>query len=131
MRTTSKMMTISKMKMGSKRKTSLKWRHPKKWRQPQNKDNLNNGEEIQKEDDIVFCLYSTREAIVIKMSQKCGKSPKGGGVGVENQKVHNSKCRLFWDEGRGVWIFRFFLNLNDWNVAWILLYMGEILVRYG
>ena len=28
------------------------------------------------------------------------KVQKGGGVSAENQKVHNSKCRLFWDEDK-------------------------------
>ena len=37
-----------------------------------------------------------RGAVIIKNVPKLGKSPKGGGgVSVENQKVHNSKCRLF------------------------------------
>ena len=42
------------------------------------------------------------------MSRNCGKSQKeGGGVSAENQKVHNSKCRLLCDEG-GDLVFQIF-----------------------
>ena len=48
----------------------------------------------------------------MKNVTKSGKSPKGGGgVSDRNQKVHNSKCGLFYKRGGGH-IFIFFPNVN-------------------
>ena len=41
---------------------------------------------------------------------KKSKMGRGGGAGAKNQKVHNSKCRLFFDEGGGSELFQFFPN---------------------
>ena len=65
-----------------------------------------------------------------KGSSQNKKSKSGGGGGgsaPKNWKFHNSKCRLFWDEGGGSQIFRVFPNSNGWNMALILmLYVLDI-----
>ena len=42
---------------------------------------------------------TVKEASELKNVPKCGKNPKGGGVCFKNQKVHNSKCGLFYKRG--------------------------------
>ena len=60
--------------------------------------------------NLIVCttIQVRKGRIQIKNVPKCGKSPKWGvGVGTKNQKVHNSKCKLFEMRG-GVRIFEVF-----------------------
>ena len=76
-----------------------------------------------------------------KMSRKCGKSLKGGVEGISNkkQKVHNSNCRLFWDETGGL-DFKVFSKIQMteiWPWFWFCICViywwdkGKIWYKYG
>ena len=58
-----------------------------------------------------------------KYTKKLKNSKRG--ISTKNQKVHNSKCRLFWNKRREVRIFMHFLDLNDKDMALIWWYMGD------
>ena len=67
------------------------------------------------------------QAAPAKMSRNVKKSKRG--INTENQKsiIPNVDCFEMREE---VQVFTYFPNLNDWSMALIWWYMGEILVRY-
>ena len=59
------------------------------------------------------------------------KVEKGGGRSAPKiKKVHNSKFRLFWDEGGGSWFSKIHQNQMTEIWPWFWWYIADILVRY-
>ena len=57
------------------------------------------------------------------------KMPGAGGITTKTQKVHNSKCKLLWDEvgGPDFWFSQIQMT-NIWS--WVLWYMVQILICF-
>ena len=71
-----------------------------------------------------FSLHRWGKLPKLKVPQICGK--KRGDVSVENQKLHKSKCRLFWDEWGGGPDFQIFPKITWQKYD----FDDKILVRY-